>query len=112
MTSPKQETYYVLDPKLCEPHEWAVEKLEWLGGSVEDVAADAALFWAKGDARDEIQDTADLDGQVREVIAATREDGSDARTYQVQIRVEFSTTTYVHDAVDVSKPRKKTRAAR
>jgi hypothetical protein len=104
MTTKQQTTYYVLDPKLCQPYEWAHEKLEWPGASVKDAAADAALFWAKNEARDDLVDTEDIDGTSRMVIAATREDGSDARTYEVTIRVEVSTPAIrTGDAVDVTK---------
>ena len=99
----KTATYYVLDPKLCEPREWAQEKLEWLGASVQDAAADAALFWAKGDAEDDLAQITSLDGTSRMVVAATRSDGADAREYEILIRVEFHTSVHSGRTVDVMK---------
>jgi len=95
-------TYYVMDPKLCEPREWSGQCVEWPGVSVEDAAADAALFWAKGDAED---DHADIDGTSRTVIAATRSDGADAREYEILIRVEFHAAIRAGRTVDVSMSR-------
>jgi len=81
--------YYVMDPTLCDLREWDAEHLEWEGTSVEDAAADAALFWARSE-QDIGDDAADLDGRTRGVIAATLADGSDARWYLIEIDVEIT----------------------
>lgn len=99
----KAATYYVLDLKLCEPREWSEQRVEWLGASVQDAAADAALFWAKGDAEDDLDQISSLDGTSRTVIAATRSDGADAREYEILIRVEFHTSVHSGRTVDVMK---------
>lgn len=99
----KAATYYVLDLKLCEPREWSEQRVEWLGASVQDAAADAALFWAKGDAEDDLAQISSLDGTSRTVIAATRSDGADAREYEILIRVEFHTSVHSGRTVDVMK---------
>lgn len=96
-------TYYVLDPKLSEPREWSEQRVEWSGSSVEDAAADAVLFWAKGDAEDDGAQLTDIDGTSRTIIAATRSDGADAREYEILIRVEFHTSVHPGRAVDVAK---------
>ncbi len=99
----KAATYYVLDLKLCELREWSEQRVEWLGASVQDAAADAALFWAKGDAEDDLAQISSLDGTSRTVIAATRSDGADAREYEILIRVEFHTSVHSGRTVDVMK---------
>lgn len=94
--------YYVMDPTLCDLREWDAEHLEWEGTSVEDAAADAALFWARSEQDD---DAADLDGRTRGVIAATLADGSDARWYLIEIDVEITASLSDNGPVDVAAVR-------
>lgn len=96
--------YYVMDPTQCDLGEWDAQRVEWEGTSLEDAAADAALFWAKS-GQELGDDTADLDGRMRSVIAATRADGSDAREYQIEIDVEISASLLDAGPVDIAAVR-------
>lgn len=92
--------YYVMDPTLCDLREWDAQHVEWEGDSIEHAVADAGLFWARAE-QTLGDDTADLDGRVRSVIAATRADGSDAREYRIEISVEISASLSDGGSVDI-----------